>query len=101
MTGQPEGWGTGDLAVCVEYGPWFGDGADPVVGPHIEQVLWVAIVFPGVEFGRGVEVGLEFAEYPDNIFPASAFRRVKPDHSAADDAEFVALIQRVSVGASA
>lgn len=101
MTGASQGWRAGDLAVCIEYGPWFGAGSDATVGPEHEQVLRVAIVFDEVPFPHGEGLGLEFAEFADNIFPASAFRRVEPDHRAADDAEIVALIKRASVRARA
>lgn len=101
MTEKSKGWGAGDLAVCCEYGPWFGEAADPTVGPEHDQILRVAIVFPSIFFLRGPELGLEFDEFPDSIFPASAFRRIEPDHGFADDAATVALIKRASVRASA
>ena len=44
----------------------------------------------------------EFAEFVNELYPAAPyFRRIEPDHSAADDAEIVALIKRASVRASA
>lgn len=101
MTEQAEGWRAGDLAVCLEYGPWFGEGPDATAGPDHDQVLRVVLVFADVAFPRGPQLALEFDEFPDNLFPASAFRRIKPDHSAADDVEIVALIKRASVRASA
>jgi hypothetical protein len=101
MTEQSGSWRAGDLAVCIEYGPWFGAGSEATVGPDHDQVLRVALVFADVAFPRGPQLALEFDEFPDNLFPASAFRRIEPDHSAADDAEIVALIKRASVRASA
>lgn len=101
MSGAAEGWGAGDLAVCVEYGPWFAQNAAAAnLGPDHDQIVRVGIVFPVMEFPRSPDVGLEFDEFPDNIFPASAFRRIEPDHSVADDASTVALIKRACVRAS-
>lgn len=94
MTGASQGWGAGDLAVCLNNIGWWEEGAHGAVdGPALNQVLRVAIVYPGL--------GLEFDEFPDQIWPAREFRRIEPDHSAADDANIVALIKGARVGARA
>lgn len=94
MTEQSGGWRAGDLAVCLnKIGWWEEREHGAVTGPAFNQVLRVAGVFPGL--------GLEFDEFPDQIWLEREFRRIEPDHSAADDAEIVALIKRASVRASA
>ncbi|WP_432769771.1 MAG: hypothetical protein HEQ22_03225 [Sphingopyxis sp.] len=102
MTDQSEGWRAGDLAVCVKSTAWWTLAGQPAPGPALDQVLWVAAVYEGVALEGGVGTALEFREFANELYPAAPyFRKVQPDHSAADDAEFVALIRRVSVGASA
>lgn len=94
MTEQSEGWRAGVLAVCTNnIGWWESREHDAIDGPALNQVLRVAGVFPGL--------GLEFDEFPDQIWPKREFRRIEPDHSAADDAEIVALIKCASVRAAA
>lgn len=95
MTDQSEGWRAGDLAVCNAYGPWFNDGAEPVMGPEYDQVLRVAAVYHNAPIGAGVCLALEFDEFPEEMFPARDFRRVAPDYSAADDRRIIALIKGV------
>ena len=92
MTAPEEGWRAGDLAVCLNKIGWWG-AIDhmSVDGPVLDQVLRVAAVYP--------DAGLEFDEFPDEIWPAYEFRRIEPDHSAADDAEFLRLIMGMRVGA--
>ena len=97
MTEKSEEWAVGDLAVCDVYGPWFNDGTDPVVGPVHDQVIRVAAVYQNAPIGVGVCLALEFDEYPDELFPARDFRRITPDHSAAEDRRIVALIKGVRV----
>lgn len=94
MTGASEGWGVGDLAVCLNNIGWWEEREHGAIdGPSLNQVLRVAGVYPGL--------GLEFEEFPDQIWPEREFRRIEPDHSAADDAEIVALIKGASVRARA
>lgn len=99
MTELSQGWSAADLAVCEAYGPWFNDGADPVPGPEHEQVMRVAAVYRDVPLGAGVGLGLEFDEFPDEIFPARDFRRIGPDRLTAADRRFTALIKGVRMGA--
>ena len=103
------GWRVGDLAVCIAAdSPWLflnGDGPSELPGPKPEQVVRVASVFAPMTFkgmfsAAKVE-GLSFDEFPDFVYPAPLFRKVKPDAEAADDAELVALIKRFRVGADA
>ena len=104
-----DAWRVGDLAVCVgDDDQWLFLENGAVVtcpGPMPEQLLRVASVMGPMMFkGRFSEarvVGLSFDEFPGFIYPCVLFRRVKPDAEAADDAELVALIKRVRVGADA
>lgn len=101
MTGASEGWRAGDLVVCLGDGDWWKDqNGAASIGPGREQVVRVSCVVFGVE-GYDDGIGLEFEGWKDELYPARLFRRIKPDHSAADDAEIVALIKRASVRASA
>lgn len=94
MSGASQGWRAGDLAVCLNNIGWWEEREHGAVdGPALDQVLRVAAVYPGL--------GLEFDEFPDEIWPEHEFRRIEPDHSAADDADIVALIKGASVRASA
>lgn len=93
MTDQSEGWRAGDLAVCISNIGWWDADSQAAAGPDAEQIVRVAEVYGGVA-GYPGGVGLEFDEFPDNLYPASAFRKVHPDHSPADDVEIVALIKR-------
>lgn len=103
------GWRVGDLAVCVAKGDWYWleNGARrPHCGPAPEQLLRVAAVTPAPvlfagETGLFRHIGLSFNEFPDDFYPAPLFRKVKPDAEAADDADLVALIKGVRVGADA
>lgn len=101
MSGASEGWRAGDLAVCLANGAWWKDAnGAPSLGPEHEQVVRVSCVVFGVH-GYDDGVGLEFDGWPNEIYPARLFRRIEPDHSAADDADIVALIKGASVRASA
>lgn len=102
MTEQSEGWRAGDLAVCIDGWGWWKEGSfEPAPGPVRDQVLRVSGVYTVAEMPRGMGPGLEFDEFPNEIYEARNFRRIKPDHGAADDVEFVALIKRASVKAAA
>lgn len=101
MTGALKGWRAGDLAVCLGNGDWWKDANGAVsIGPEHEQVVRVAFVVFGVE-GYDDGIGLEFDGWPNELYPARLFRRIEPDHSAADDAEIVALIKGARIGARA
>jgi len=94
MTEQSEGWRAGDLAMCLNRIGWWEEREYGAVdGPVLDQVLRVACAYPGL--------GLEFDEFPDQIWREDQFRRINPDYSPADDAEIVALIKRASVRARA
>lgn len=104
------GWRVGDLAVCIsDKNSWghFNEDDTFVVdaGPSPEQVLRVVQVYSPMVFlgrlGAARFVGLRFHEFPAGIYPAPLFRKVKPDAEAADDADLVALIKGVRVGADA
>jgi len=99
MTEQSEGWRAGDLAVCAVYGPWFNDGAAPIAGPEHDQMLRVSCVYRDAPIGAGVCLALEFDEFPDELYPARDFRRIRPDHRPAADRRIVAMIKGVRVGA--
>lgn len=102
MTEQSVGWRAGDLAVCVMETPWWSLSGQPAPGPEKDQVIRVVAVYEGVALDRGIGTALEFAEFVNELYPAAPyFRRIEPDHSAADDADIVALIKRASVRASA
>src|SRR3546814_12079932 len=66
---------------------------EAAVGPKAEQVVRVRKVYIGIAAYDPGEPGLEFDEWPDQVFRSSCFRRIAPDHSAADDAEIIALIK--------
>lgn len=101
MTEQSKGWGAGDLAVCLGDGDWWKDvNGAASLGPAKEQVVRVSCVVFGVE-GYDDGIGLEFEGWPDELYPARLFRRIDPDHSAADDAEIIALIKGAGVRVSA
>ena len=101
MTAPSEGWRAGDLAVCVDGLGWWKEGSfEAAPGPALNQVLRVSGVYAVAEMPTGMGLGLEFDEFPNEIYEASNFRRIEPDHSAADDAEMIALIKRASVRAS-
>ncbi|PAL20189.1 hypothetical protein [Sphingopyxis sp. GW247-27LB] len=102
MTEQSEGWRAGDLAVCISNIGWWNETTHEAAdGPEAEQVVRVRKVYVGIaEYGPG-EPGLEFDEWPNEVYPARSFDRINPDHTAADDAEIVALIKSVSVRARA
>lgn len=98
MTEQSEGWRAGDLAVCIDGIGWWKEGSfESAPGPVLNQVLRVCGVYSVADMPSGMGLGLEFDEFPNEIFEASNFRRIAPDHSAADDAEIVALIKGASV----
>jgi hypothetical protein len=90
MTGASQDWHEGDLAVCINNIGWWEERAHGAVdGPVLDQVLRVAAVYSGL--------GLEFDEFPDQIWPEREFRRIEPDHSAANDPDIVALIKGARV----
>ena len=100
MTEPSKGWRAGDLAVCLGNGDWWKDADGAVsVGPEHEQVVRVSFVVFGVD-GYDDGIGLEFEGWPNELYPARLFRRIDPDHSAADDAEIIALIKGGRVGAA-
>ncbi len=102
MTGASEGWRAGDLAVCISNIGWWNETTHEAAdGPQAEQVVRVRKVYIDIaEYGPG-NPGLEFDEWPNEAYPARCFDRIEPDHSAADDADIVALIKGASVRASA
>jgi hypothetical protein len=103
MTEPSEIWREGDLAVCIEHGPWFTQvGTKPTLGPEREEIarvyaVYAELTFPGDPGVTGL--GLEFIEFPNEIFPARCFRRIRPDHGPGDDARLIALIKGARVGA--
>lgn len=102
MTETSEGWRAGDLAVCIVATPWWRPNGEPVCGPSKDQVVRVSAVDAFAECENGIAIALTFHEFGDERYPASPyFRRVEPDHSAADDAEIIALIKGARVGARA
>ena len=89
-------WRVGDLAVCV-LGPacsWYSeDVCNDTSGPQPEQVLMVVDVQGALNFGRHGSVGLSFREFPEDYYPASLFRKIRPDDQPADNLEIIALIK--------
>src|SRR5688572_9572093 len=102
MTEQSEGWCARDLAICVMDTPWWSLSGQPAPGPEKDQMLSVVAVYEGVALDRGIGTALEFREFPNELYPAAPyFRKVRPDHSPADDANIIALIKGERVGTSA
>lgn len=102
MSAAPKSWAAGDLAVCLRREGWWNVVTHEARnGPVTDDVVRVRTVWP-LRDGDGeyCGIGLEFEEYPDDIYAPQYFRKVDPDHAAADDAEIVALIQRASARAS-
>ncbi|MGR4892246.1 hypothetical protein ACIPPQ_14560 [Sphingopyxis sp. LARHCG72] len=102
MNGASDGWRAGDLAVCIDGIGWWKEGSfESAPGPVLNQVLRVCGVYCVADMPSGMGLGLEFDEFPNEIYEARNFRRIEADHSAADDAEIVALIKGARVGARA
>lgn len=104
MTEQSEGWHVGDLAVCIECGLWSGNetlAIDPTPGPQFDAVVRVTGIWPQLRFPGHTGIGLEFAEFPDETYPARCFRRIDRGHRAADNVDIIALIKGARVGAGA
>jgi hypothetical protein len=102
MTGASQAWRAGDLAVCISnIGWWNATTHEPAAGPEVEQILRVREVYAGIAAYGPCEEGLEFDEWPGEVYPAHSFDKINPDHSAADDADIVALIKGASVRARA
>lgn len=89
-----DGWKVRDLAVCID-DRWCGCGrADcgmKAVAPRKEQLLRVSAVHSVTD-----RQFLRFDEGPaDHFWHAVAFRKVKPDTGAADDALWVEQLQHL------
>lgn len=102
MSAASKGWRAGVLAVCVDGLGWWKEGSfEAAPGPALNQVLRVSGVYAAADMPSGMGLGLEFDEFPNEIYAASNFRAIEPDHSAADDAAIIALIKGASVQVSA
>ena len=89
-----EGWKIGDLAVCID-DRWCACGRPTcgmkAIAPRKEQLLRVNAVHSVID-----KQFLRFEDGPDNHFwHATAFRKVKPDTDAADDALWVEQLQHL------
>lgn len=92
MADQHRGWEPGDVAVCIDgarAGGWI-NSVDGTLcpGPETGQMVHVVAIERQVAFEPAAETGLEFAEFADNLYPASKFRRIEPDASTAADFNF-------------
>lgn len=92
-------WASGDVAVCIggarcPNGKWLntltGEAGD---GPTVRQFVRVTAVEPLCLFDPP-DVGLEFAEFPGVLYPASAFRRIEPDIEPAIGSTLAERIRR-------
>jgi hypothetical protein len=87
-------WQVGDLAVCVEKGAWVcEDHSANTDGPDDGDVHEVTDVA-----GDGY---LSFAPWPDHEFDGQNFRKILPDKHEQCEPEFVTLLKRSKVLASA
>ena len=93
-------WHVGDIAECVNTGPWFGtDGLPAPSGPQHLECLRVAhirmLAFPL----RGIEIQLlGFTRFGAAGFAAAMFRKVTPhaDATTAADAAFCAGLRNIT-----
>lgn len=97
--GDLEGWQVGDLAECILTGGWLRVPAlTPDDGPAFGVVLKVATVRLVFDPCAGALVlALGFAAWPDSLFNARAFRKLRPRPDAAIPAEtaFTARLRRL------
>ncbi|MEA3543201.1 MAG: hypothetical protein U9R77_13935 [Pseudomonadota bacterium] len=87
-------WKVGDLAVCID-DRWCACGRPTcgmkAIAPRKEQLLRVNAVHSVID-----RQFLRFEEGPDDHFwHATAFRKVRPDTDAADDALWVEQLQHL------
>ncbi|MGQ3101051.1 MAG: hypothetical protein ACT6Q5_13470 [Sphingopyxis solisilvae] len=102
MTEKSKGWRAGILAVCTAREGWWNVASNEArPGPALNEVVRVRAVYHGVDFGDYRGVGLEFDEFPDEVFATEHFRKIEPDTDPADDAEIIDLITGKRVGVPA
>lgn len=93
-----EQWQPGDMAECIVQGDWImAETGQDSPGPQLSETRIVAKVRVKRCPVRGeVILWLGFARYPEKIFDASFFRKVRPsadEHIAAESA-FTGLIRK-------
>ena len=92
-----ETWQCGDLAECINPGPWFRDGVVPhSFGPALGDVHVVSYVAILPKPDLGCPAWLGFDRWPLRGFSSSAFRKTTPRLDAAirSEPEFIALVGR-------
>jgi hypothetical protein len=88
-----EDWTRGDLALCISDN-WLGG---PTQSPHEGLIYRVTDVGEGFfipPHDNILAYGLAFAELPEAYWQSTSFRKVRPDHSAADE-EFAREMKRL------
>ena len=89
-------WQVNDQAECLIEGPWWLAGLVPVAGPtrgEVRVVVATKITFHP-ETGRP-NLHLGFARYGSQWFPASGFRKIRPQPDAAQSGDLAWFDQLV------
>jgi hypothetical protein len=87
----------GDLAVCVNNGPWHAIQTPELYGQLVLDRIYRVTAVGELSFGPGVDVeGIPRQRTSSEIpnFAAARFRKVRPDQHEACEDDFMKLVKR-------